>query len=68
LVPRQIGKQAGAVLSLYSDTVDEAKLEDKIPVIAIKQKNTRGWLIGIDPKYLNDAISKLNELWTKKRF
>lgn len=41
-----------SVLSLYRQTEDRAKIESKIPVVAIKKKHRNGYLIGIHPKHL----------------
>ena len=41
-----------SVLSLYRQTVDRAEIEEKIPVVAIKKKNKKGYMLGTNPKNL----------------
>lgn len=38
-----------SLLSLYSETQDRAKIEGKIPVVAVKKKNKKSYLIGTHP-------------------
>jgi hypothetical protein len=47
-----VSEKADALLTLYRETEERAALEGKIPLVCIKQKNTKGWLIGIAPKYI----------------
>ena len=51
-----------SVLSLYRETMDRAEIENKIPVVAIKKKNMKSYLIGTHPKQL----VKLHEILKKK--
>lgn len=46
---------------LYLDTAEKALLENKIPIVAIKQKNTDGFLVLIDPKHMKDILKIQNE-------
>jgi hypothetical protein len=46
------GEKADAILSLYADTEMKAKKENKVPVVAIKRKNTVGWLLAVNPAYI----------------
>lgn len=38
-----------SLLSLYSETQDRAEIEEKIPVVAVKKKNKKSYLIGTHP-------------------
>lgn len=38
-----------SLLSLYSETTERAEIEGKIPVVAIKKKNEKSYLIGTHP-------------------
>lgn len=44
--------------SLFTDTENKAKVEGKVPVVAIKQKGERGYLLVIRP----DDLEKLVEI------
>lgn len=44
--------KADSLLTLYKETEERAALEGKLPLICVKMKQTRGWLIGIAPKYI----------------
>lgn len=46
---------------LFEDTERKAKQEDKIPIVAIKQKGSRGYLLVIRPT----DLEKINEIRTK---
>lgn len=46
--------------SLFVDTEEKAKVEDKIPIVAIKQKGEKGYLLVIRPEDLK-KISKIKE-------
>lgn len=46
------------VLTLYEETIFRANLEDKLPVIALKKKGRKGYLVGVLPEHLQ----ALNEL------
>ena len=47
-----------AAASLYKKTEVQAKDEGKLPLVAIKKKHQKGWLIVINPYYLNQ-LSKI---------
>lgn len=53
--------------TLYNDTETKAKLENKIPLVAIKQKGKRGYLLAFKPEYL-EKIAEIHAkaLKTKK--
>lgn len=44
--------KADSLLTLYKETEERAALESKLPLICVKMKQTKGWLIGIAPKYI----------------
>jgi len=44
--------KADSILSLYKETVERAEKEKKVPLVCVKMKNKRGWLIGISPMYI----------------
>lgn len=46
--------------SLFVDTEEKAKVEDKIPIVAIKQKGEKGYLLVIRPEDLK-KISEIKE-------
>lgn len=53
--------------TLYNDTETKAKLENKIPLVAIKQKGQRGYLLAFKPEYLEKiAEIHVRALKTKK--
>lgn len=41
-----------SVVSLFEQTMDRAEIEEKLPVVALKKKNKKGYLIGTHPKYI----------------
>ena len=45
-----------ALWQLFSDTEKKAKLESKIPVVAIKQKGEKGYLIVLRPQDLENVL------------
>lgn len=45
----ELPKLYKSVLSLYLQTQDRAEIEGKLPVVAIKKKNKKGYLIGTNP-------------------
>lgn len=53
-----------SIWSLFEDTEDKAKHENKIPLVAIKQKGSRGYLIVIRPEDL-EKITKIQKKYTK---
>lgn len=44
-----VSKVYKSLLSLYSETQDRAEIEEKIPVVAVKKKNKKSYLIGTHP-------------------
>ena len=46
-----------SVVSLYDETIERSAIEDKIPVIAIKKKGKKSYLIGTSP----DELVKLQK-------
>ncbi len=53
----------GSLLSLYQQTEDRAKIEGKIPVVAVKMKNRKGYLLGTNPKNFGDLNKLLNKTY-----
>lgn len=49
-----------ALWQLFADTEKKAKVEDKIPVVAIKQKGEKGYLLVMRPEDLK-KISEIHE-------
>lgn len=47
-----------ALWKLFTDTEKKAKVEDKVPVVAIKQKGERGYLLVMRP----EDLEKINEI------
>lgn len=47
-----------AIWSLFVDTENKAKVEKKVPVVALKQKNEKGYLLVIRPEDLQ-KIAKI---------
>lgn len=47
------------VCTLFEQTIERSEIENKLPVVAIKKKNGKGYLIGINPKYFNELQSVL---------
>lgn len=47
-------KVAKGVCTLYEQTIERAEIEQKLPVVALKKKNGKGYLIGVNPKYFNE--------------
>lgn len=52
-------KQYKSILSLYKQTEERAEIENKLPVIALKNKGSNGYLIGLKEKYFKPVQSKL---------
>jgi hypothetical protein len=50
---RELKNQTG-IINLYADTERKSLLEEKVPVVALKMKNKKGWLFVINPKYLQN--------------
>lgn len=49
--------KADSLLALYKETEERAMLEEKIPLVCVKMKQTKGWLIGIAPQYIEHLRS-----------
>lgn len=49
------------VNTLFEQTIERAEIEDKVPVIAIKKKGGKGYLIGIAPQDFQKLKSILNK-------
>lgn len=49
-------RQSFPLWKLYHDTKVLAEIEDKIPVVAIKEKGKEGYLILVNPEHLNELI------------
>ena len=49
------------VCTLFEQTIERAEIESKLPVVALKKKNGKGYLIGVNPKYFNDLQMVLNK-------
>ena len=47
-----------AIYSLFKDTEDKAKFEKKIPVVAVKQKGTEGYLLVMRPEDLEKVAEE----------
>jgi len=47
-----VGYKADSILSLYKETDERAAKEKKVPLVCVKMKNKKGWLIGIAPVYI----------------
>lgn len=50
-----------ATYSLFLDTLEKAKAEGKIPIVAVKQKNTKGFLLVIRPEDLVQISKELSD-------
>lgn len=48
-----------AIWSLFSDTEKKAKVEGKIPLVALKQKGERGFIIVLRPEHLKEITKFL---------
>ena len=46
--------------TLYNDTESKAKVEGKIPIVAIKQKGQKGYLLAFKPEYL-EKITEIHK-------
>lgn len=46
--------KADMLVTLYREIRVKAETENKVPIVAIKQKNKQGWLMAVDPIYLNN--------------
>lgn len=53
-------KAKDAVHTLYEDTRQKAKVENKIPMLALKKKGARGFLIVARPEDLPEIVGHLN--------
>lgn len=51
LVCAGCSKRYTSVVTLFEQTMDRAEIEEKLPVVALKKKNKKGYLIGTHPKY-----------------
>ena len=49
------------VCTLFEQTVERSELEDKLPVVALKKKNGKGYLIGVDPRNFTELQKILNK-------
>lgn len=49
------------VNTLFTQTIERSDIEEKIPVIAIKKKQGRGYLIGIEPRKFVELQKILNK-------
>jgi hypothetical protein len=49
-----------SVLTLFRQTEERAEIEEKTPVIALKRKNCRGYLIGTHPEYFEKLREVIN--------
>lgn len=58
-----------SIFALFKDTEAKAKVEGKLPIVAIKQKNERGYLLVIRPEDLQliAAIKKKNDNGTENK-
>lgn len=56
-----LSKKHTSVLSLFNQTEERAEIEGKLPVVALKKKNKKGYLIGTHPKYLVELHKILKE-------
>lgn len=54
------GDKYTSLVSLYCQTKERARIEEKIPVVALKKKNKKGYLIGICPSSIDDVFKILN--------
>lgn len=52
--------KADTIAVLYQDICPKAAKENKVPIVAIKMKNRRGWLMAVNPVYLS-KIRKLSK-------
>lgn len=50
-----------SIFSLFLDTEEKAKRENKVPVVAIKQKGEQGYLLVIRPEHLRKLNLLKNE-------
>lgn len=50
-----------SIWSLFKDTAEKAKVEKKVPVVALKQKGEQGYLLLIRP----EDLEKLSEIRSK---
>ena len=50
-----------AIFTLFADTAEKAKAENKIPVCCLKQKNTNGWLLVCRPEDVHQISSEAKD-------
>tara|TARA_Y100000034_G_scaffold29728_1_gene36204 strand:+ start:71311 stop:71922 length:612 start_codon:yes stop_codon:yes gene_type:complete len=56
----KIDKVHTSVVTLFEQTEERAEIEGKIPVVALKKKNKKGYLLGTHPKHLVELHKILN--------
>ena len=45
-------KKAGQIVSLFNQVAEKAAVENKIPMVAVRKKYHKGWLVALEPKHL----------------
>jgi len=50
-----------SIFALFKDTESKAKVEGKLPIVAVKQKNERGYLLVIRPEDLQQIAALLKK-------
>lgn len=53
-------RQSVWIHTLYNDVEKKAKVEGKIPLVAIKQKGQKGYLLAFKPEYL-DRLTEIHK-------
>ena len=53
--------------TLYNDTEKKAKFEEKIPVVAIRQKGQKGYLLVMKPEYLQKIAEIQRKSFSEKK-
>lgn len=56
-----VNKTYKGVCTLFEQTIERSEIEKKLPVVALKKKNGKGYLIGINPKYFNELQKVLKK-------
>ncbi len=54
-------EKADTILTLYKEVEEKSLKEEKVPVVAIKMKNRKGWLVAVAPIYLSKVSQIIQE-------
>lgn len=63
-------KKFAGICTLFEQTIERSEIEDKLPIIAIKKKGAKGYIVGVSPskyKEVEKVLSKKNNYGISKQ-